>query len=278
MDIATVMGIVAFIGLALTAIIHADGVAGLKPFANMEALLIVMGGTFCATLVNYPLKQVVGVGKIVRKALFQAQENMAETVLSFVALAEKAKKEGFLALTQDVERLNDDFMKRGIQMVIDGQDQEFIRNMLETELGFIRERHKVGQEVFGALGTYAPAFGIIGTVLGMIMMLSSIDDVAAVPRRMALALAAAFYGLGSGYLIFLPMGGKLRRRSEEELLGKEIVIRGVLLLQSGATPSIVRDNLKAYLDPAQRLLVKQEAPPPAEGAAPAATPPQGAKK
>ena len=142
---------------------------------------------------------------------------------------------------------------------------------LMTELGFIRERHKGGQEIFNALGTYSPAFGIIGTVLGMIMMLSSIDDVAAVPRRMALALAAAFYGLGSGYLIFLPMGGKLRRRSEEELLGKEIVIRGVLLLQTGAAPSIVRDNLKAYLDPAQRNLVKTgEGPAPAgaEAAAP----------
>ena len=118
------------------------------------------------------------------------------------------------------------------------------------------------------MGTYSPAFGIIGTVLGMIMMLASIDDVAAVPRRMALALAAAFYGLGSGYLIFLPMGGKLRRRSEEELLVKEIIIRGVLLLQSGATPSVVEANLKAYLAPSERLIVKTA--PPAAGGAPAA--------
>ncbi|MEK7743847.1 MAG: MotA/TolQ/ExbB proton channel family protein, partial [Elusimicrobiota bacterium] len=150
---------------------------------------------------------------------------------TFVSLAQKAKKDGFLSMQPDVNALNDDFLKRGVQLVIDGQDQEFIRNMLETELGFIRERHKGGQEIFNAMGTYAPAFGIIGTVLGMILMLNSIDDVSAVPRRMALALAAAFYGLGSGYLIFLPMGGKLRRRSEEELLVKEIVIRGVLLLQ-----------------------------------------------
>ena len=109
------------------------------------------------------------------------------------------------------------------------------------------------------MGTYAPAFGIIGTVLGMILMLNSIDDVSAVPRRMALALAAAFYGLGSGYLIFLPMGGKLRRRSEEELLVKEIIIRGVLLLQSSATPRVVESNLKAYLEPAKRVLVKGQA-------------------
>ena len=130
--------------------------------------------------------------------------------------------------------------------------------MLETELDFIRERHKVGREIFNALGTYAPAFGIIGTVLGMIMMLATIDDVAQVPRRMALALSAAFYGLGAGYWLFLPMAGKLKHRSEEELFVKEIIIRGVLLLQSGATPSVVEANLKAYLEPSKRKTVKGE--------------------
>jgi len=109
--------------------------------------------------------------------------------------------------------------------------------MMETEIGFIRERHKVGREIFNALGTYAPAFGIIGTVMGMIIMLNTISDVEQVPRRMALALASAFFGLGAGYLIFLPMAGKLHRRSEEELFIKEIIIRGVLLIQSGATPA-----------------------------------------
>ena len=256
MDIGTIMGILVFIGLAIAAILHSEGIKGFAPFANMEALLLVMGGTFCATLVNYPLKQVVGLGKILRKVMLHGSEETTGIVGTFVSLAQKAKKDGFLSLQADVNALNDDFLKRGVQLVIDGQDQEFIRNMLETELGFIRERHKGGQEIFNAMGTYAPAFGIIGTVLGMILMLNSIDDVSAVPRRMALALAAAFYGLGSSYLIFLPMGGKLRRRSEEELLVKEIIIRGVLLLQSSATPRVVESNLKAYLEPAKRVLIK----------------------
>lgn len=259
MDIATIMGIFVFFGLVVASIFLSEGAAGFKPFANMEALLVVMGGTFCATLVNYPLSQVVGLGQILRKVMRSSGEDTSEIVNTFVTLSQKAKREGFLALQADVRELENDFLKRGVQLVIDGADQEFIRNMLETEIGFIRERHKVGQEIFNAMGTYAPAFGIIGTVLGMIMMLASIEDVSAVPRRMALALAAAFYGLGSGYLIFLPMGGKLRRRSEEELLVKEIVIRGVLLLQSGATPSVVEANLKAYLEPAKRVLIKGSA-------------------
>ncbi len=260
MDIATIAGIIIFFGLCIGSIFMSEGVSGFKPFMNMEALLMVMGGTVCATLVNYPLSQVIGVGKVIKKTLMSHGEDTSDIVGTFVSLSQKAKKEGFLALQNDVRGIKSDFLRRGVQLVVDGADHEFIRNMLETEIGFIRERHKGGQEILNAMGTYSPAFGIIGTVLGMIMMLSSIEDVAAVPRRMALALAAAFYGLGSGYLIFLPMGGKLRRRSEEELLVKEIIIRGVLLLQSGATPSVVEANLKAYLAPSERIIVKSATP------------------
>jgi chemotaxis protein MotA len=272
MDIATIAGILVFFGMSVATIYLSEGLAGFKPFANLEALLMVMGGTFCATLVNYPLSQVIGLGRILRKVMFSSGEDTSGIVGTFVALSQKAKKDGFLALQGDLRNIQNDFLRRGIQLVVDGADHEFIRNMLETELGFIRERHKVGQEIFNAMGTYSPAFGIIGTVLGMIMMLSSIDDVAAVPRRMALALAAAFYGLGAGYLLFLPMGGKLRRRSEEELLVKEIIIRGVLLLQSGATPSVVEANLKAYLEPAKRMVVKTAAPAAPQPGAPTTTP------
>ncbi len=270
MDIATVAGILVFLGLTVSAIFISEGPAGFKPFMNMEALLMVMGGTLCATLVNYPLGQVVGLGKVIKKTLMSQGEDTSDIVVTFVNLSQKAKRDGFLALQADLKNIKNDFLRRGVQLVVDGADHEFIRGMLETEIGFIRERHKVGQEILNAMGTYSPAFGIIGTVLGMILMLSSIDDVAAVPRRMALALAAAFYGLGSGYLIFLPMGGKLRRRSEEELLVKEIIIRGVLLLQSGATPSVVEANLKAYLEPSKRLIVKPAQPAGAAPGAPAA--------
>ncbi len=258
MDIATIAGIMVFFGFVIVAVLIGEGIAGFKPFINVEAFLVVMGGTFCALLVNYPLSQVIGVGRVLRKVLTSSGEDTSEIVNTFVHLSQKAKREGFLALEADMRGIRNDFLKRGVQLVIDGSDQDFIRNMLETELGFIRERHKIGREIFTALGTYAPAFGIIGTVLGMILMLNTVEDVAQVPRRMALALASAFFGLGAGYLIFLPMAGKLHRRSEEELLVKEIIIRGVLLLQSSATPGIVEANLKAYLEPSKRLMVKQK--------------------
>ena len=255
MDLATILGIT--IGLALIAlsILILEGIKGFIPFLNIEALLVVMGGTFCALLVNYPIKQVFGLRKVIAKVLSSTGEDTAEIVVTFVNYTRKARASGFLSLETDIKAQRNDFLKRGVQMVVDGADQEFIRNMLETELGFLRERHRVGQDIFNALGTYAPAFGIIGTVLGMMLMLNSISDVEEVPRRMAVALAAAFFGLGAGYLIFLPMAGKLRHRSEEEILVKEIIIRGVLLLQSGASPSVIESNLKAYLEPAKRMAI-----------------------
>ena len=193
MDIATIAGIIVFFGFAVISVFLAGGIKGFEPFMSTEAFLVVMGGTFCALLVNYPLSQVIGLGKVLRKVLLSGGEDTSEIVNTFVTLSQKAKKEGFLALEADLKNINNDFLKRGVQLVIDGSDQEFIRNMLETELGFIRERHKVGREIFNALGTYSPAFGIIGTVMGMILMLDSIDDVAQVPKRMALALSAAFW-------------------------------------------------------------------------------------
>jgi chemotaxis protein MotA len=260
MDIATIFGIIVGLILVVVSVLLSEGIKGFVPFLNIEAFFVVMGGTFCALLVNYPIREVLKLARVTRKVLTSTeQEDMTSIITTFVELSKKARAEGFLALENNVRNMTNDFLKRGVQMVIDGLDKEFIANMMETELGLIRERHKVGQEIFTALGTYAPAFGIIGTVLGMILMLNSITDVEQVPRRMALALAAAFYGLSSGYLIFLPMSGKLRRKSDDELLVKEIIIRGVLLLQSGAVPSRMEDNLKAYLEPAQRALIRTTA-------------------
>lgn len=256
MDLTTLIGIL-FGGLMVIVTVYlSEGMHGFIPFMNIEAFFIVMGGTFCALMVNYPANQVFSLFRVLKKVLSSTTIDTQEIVATFVKFAKKARSEGFLSLQEELKSTKDDFLRRGVQLVIDGADKEFTQNMMETEIGFIRERHKIGQEIFNSLGTYSPAFGIIGTILGMILMMSTLDDVAQVPRRMALALAAAFFGLGSGYLIFLPMAGKLRRRSEEELLIKEIIIRGVLLLQTGVAPSLMESNLKAYLDPATRSLIR----------------------
>ncbi|MCB4757323.1 MAG: MotA/TolQ/ExbB proton channel family protein [Elusimicrobia bacterium] len=256
MDITTVAGIIFAGALVFGTVFMAEGLKGFAPFMNAEAFFIVIGLTVCALLVNYPAAQVFGLFRVLKKVMSSNVVDTQDIVTTFVKFAKKARTDGFLSLQDEVKSTKDDFLKRGVQLVIDGADKEFTQNMMETELGFVRERHKVGQEIFNSLGTYSPAFGIIGTILGMILMMSTLEDVAQVPRRMALALSAAFFGLGSGYLLFLPMAGKLRRRSEEELLVKEIIIRGVLLLQTGVAPSLMESNLKAYLDPSTRNLIR----------------------
>ncbi|OGF48070.1 MAG: hypothetical protein A2231_10305 [Candidatus Firestonebacteria bacterium RIFOXYA2_FULL_40_8] len=258
MDIATIVGLIAALVLVAGSVFVGEGIHGFAAFVSAEAFMVVIGGTVSAILVNYPLKQVLGVFKVLGKAFSSTEEDTSQIVGIFVNLAVKARQKGFLSLEEDVKKIDNDFLKRGMQLLIDGADHEFIVTMMETEMGFIKERHKVGQEIFNALGTYAPALGIIGTVLGMILMLRTLEDAAEVPRRMALALAAAFYGLGAGYMIFLPIAGKLKRRSEEELLVKEIIVRGILLIQAGTSPSVVEANLVAYLDPSARKLIKKD--------------------
>jgi len=122
----------------------------------------------------------------------------------------------------------------------------------KQKLLFLQERHKIGQEIFIALGTYSPAFGLIGTIIGLILMLKDLQDTAQIASGMAVALLTTFYGAMAAYLLFLPIAGKLKRRSEEEIFVKEVIIRGVLLLQSGVAPSVMEANLQAYLSPALR--------------------------
>jgi chemotaxis protein MotA len=252
MDVATISGVIIGLGMIILAILMKEGMKGVGNFINLEAIMIVIGGTAAALLVHFPLSRVIGIFKVLRKILTAKEEDTSLIITTLVEFAQRARREGFLSLENDVKNIENDFLKRSVQLVVDGQDRDFIKTMLETELGFIRERHKVGQEIFTALGTYCPALGIIGTILGMILMLRTLDDPSKVGGAMAVALVTAFYGLSGGYLLFYPMAGKLKRRSEEELLVKEIIIRGVLLLQAGASPRIIESNLQAYLEPAKR--------------------------
>ncbi len=257
MDITTLIGAIAGLLLIAFGIMMKGSTISFAQFLlfwNVPSIMITFGGAICATLINYPLKQFLGVWNIARKVMMEPSENTSGIISQFVALAQKAKREGFLSLEQDIKKLDNDFMKRGVQLVVDGQDAEFIRNLLETEVTFIQERHKVGQEIFLALGTYSPAFGMIGTIIGLIQMLANLQDQAQIASGMAVALLTTFYGAMAAYLVFNPIAGKLKRRSEEEIQVKQVIIRGVLLLQSGTTPSIIEANLQAYLEPRLRKI------------------------
>ncbi|HOW28710.1 MAG TPA: motility protein A [Elusimicrobiota bacterium] len=229
-------------------------------FFDIPSILITFGGSIASTLINYPLTQVAKTFTVAKKVFAEPDEDTSSLVGQFVSLSQKAKRDGFLALESDVRALDNDFMKRAVQLVIDGQDAEFIRQTLETEITFISERHKIGQEIFNAMSNYFPAFGMIGTIIGLVKMLRVMEDPTQIAAGMAVALLTTFYGLVVGYLICLPIAGKLKRRSETELVIKEIIIRGVLLLQTGTTPSLVEANLQAYLEPRLRKMAAQPLP------------------
>ena len=252
MDITTILGVISGISLIIIAIIMRMGGVGLKGFFDVSSMFITFGGAFAATLVNYPMKQVLGVFKIAKKVLTEKEEDPTELVNQFLTFTKIAHKQGILELEKELNKLNDEFLKRGVQLVVDGADQDRIRTELETEITFIRERHLVGQEIFLTLGTYCPAFGMIGTIMGLIMMLARIEDQSQIAGGMAVALLTTFYGAVAGYLLFLPIAGKLKRRSEDEIFIKEVIIRGVLSLQAGEIPSVMEAKLKAYLAPQLR--------------------------
>lgn len=253
MDITTLLGIASGMGLVLLAIAQGGGV-GL--FINVQAMMITVGGCIGATLINFPLPKVIGVTSVVRKAFFYKQvspEKMIKTLVEFTGLA---RREGLLALEGRLSEMEDTFLQKGIQMAIDGTAMETIRDILNIDLDSLENRHKTGQAILTAMGNYAPAFGMIGTLIGLIQMLRQIDDPSAIGQGMATALITTFYGALMANLIFLPLAGKLKVRSEEEIMNKELIVEGIIGIQSGDNPRIVEERLKAFLSP--RLREKTE--------------------
>ncbi|MFW6134141.1 MAG: motility protein A [Elusimicrobiota bacterium] len=247
MDLTTVIGITGGLILVLFSVVVRGGSNALSGFINVPSIMITFGGTFAAILVNYPMDKVVKSFRVVKKVFTEAQENPTRYIEQFRYLIIKASKKGILSLEEDMEEMENDYLKKGVKMVVDGQSQELIKEEMETELAFTRERHKVGQEIFVTLGTYSPAFGMIGTIMGLILMLANLQDQSQIAAGMAVALLTTFYGALAAYLIFLPIAGKLKRRSEEELFIKRVIMRGIMSLQAGEIPSIAVAKLKAYI-------------------------------
>ena len=247
MDLTTIIGITGGVILVFLSVGLRGGTAALGGFMDIPSMMITFGGTFAAVLVNYPVTQVVKAFKIVKKVFNEHQEDPSTYIETFRHLIIKASREGILSLEKDISEMTNDFLRSGVKKVVDGMSYELIREEMETELAFTRERHRVGQEIFVTLGTYSPAFGMIGTIMGLILMLARLEDQAQIASGMAVALLTTFYGALAAYLLFLPIAGKLKRRSEEELFIKRVIIKGVLSLQSGEIPTIAVAKLRAYI-------------------------------
>jgi chemotaxis protein MotA len=227
-----------------------------QAFISVSSFMITIGGTMAATLINYPLHQMLGVMRVVKKAFVNHGPEPAEVITTLVRFAEKARREGLLALEEDGTNLGDPFLRKGIQLVVDGTDATLVRSILETELSFLEDRHRLGAGMFETMGALAPAFGMIGTLIGLIQMLRNLDKPEHIGPGMAVALVTTFYGALMSNLFFLPVAGKLRVRSADEVLLKEVMVEGILSIQAGDNPRIVEEKLKAFLAPKLRASVK----------------------
>ncbi len=250
MDVATIIGLLLAWGALMVSLLMEGGDP--RALINIPAALLVFGGTLGAATISFRLNQIMGIPDILRKAFSSKEEDIPGTIALLVTFAERARREGLLTLEEDAVNMKDEFLQRAIRLAVDGTDPEYIRDILSTEIFFLQTRHKVGESIFTTMGGFAPTLGIIGTVMGLIHMLANLSDPGKMGPLIAGAFIATLYGVSSANLIFLPIGNKLKSRSAEEVLVREIIVEGILAVQAGDNPRIVEDKLKAFLAPKLR--------------------------
>ncbi len=246
-DLATLLGMVGAIGCIIGAIFFGGSVG---MFVNVPGIIIVFGGTLAVTLMRFPLAHTLGAFKIAMKAFLHKPESASKLIDEGVELANVARKEGLLGL-ESVE-VNNSFLKKGIQLAIDGHEPEFVSRVLGKDINLTIERHDQGQGIFKAISDAAPAMGMIGTLIGLVQMMSNMDDPKALGPAMAVALLTTLYGAVLANAIAQPLGEKLALRSAEERMNKSLILETVGAIQEGLNPRVMEEMLKAYLPPKQR--------------------------
>jgi chemotaxis protein MotA len=250
LDIATLIGILVSFGLVIVSImVGGDG----SWFVNAPSLMIVFGGTMGATLLAYPLKDVLSVFRVVKNVFMHKSQVVSELIPLISEFAKKARQEGILSFESQLDEIEDPFLVQGIQMAIDGMESSAIEEVMTTEIIYLEERHRLGSEIFTTMGTFAPAVGMLGTIIGLVQMLMQMEDPSQIGAPMAVALLTTFYGTLLANLAFLPIAGKLKTRSKQEILVKQMVLQGVISIQSGDNHRIVEQKLKAFIAPRARI-------------------------
>jgi len=252
-DIATVIGLVAGSGLIILAILSGGG-AGM--FFNIPSLMIVVGGMVASTLIHFSLGTVLKIFSVAKKTVFSQLPPEQDVVQRMVDCAAVNRRDGALALEKQAQNIEDGFLVKGLQMLIDGQSEEAIEQQLSTEVEYLAERHATGKKVLEFMGASAPAFGMIGTLIGLIQMLQNLESPSGIGLGMATALITTFYGALLANLVFLPLAGKLDLRSKTETLQKQMIIEGVLSIARGESPTSVRERMQAFLDAKNRQELK----------------------
>jgi len=248
MDLATIIGLVLGVSLIMAAI-----GGGINSFIDMPSVYIVVGGALAATLMSQPLKRVLSAPRVIKNAFLTKKKSNDKLVSDIVRFGEIARRDGILALESVLGDIDDAFLARAVQLAVDGSDPEVIADTLQAEMDNLATRHKDGKKVVDLIGKYAPAFGMIGTLIGLVLMLNNLADSSKIGPSMAIALLTTLYGALMSYLIANPMADKLEVRSEEELRRMRIVAEGIIAIQSGDNPKVVEQKLQIFLPPKERV-------------------------
>lgn len=250
MDLSTLIGILLGFGMVLFAMSTGDG--GITTFVHLPSLSIVLGGTIAVTMMNFPSSEVKGIARVMAITLMNRATTAGEEIERIVIYANLARKEGLLALENKLAEVEDLFFAKGIQLVIDGFGADTVRDIMSLEAEWQRQRHSAGKKMLEQMGTFAPAFGMIGTLVGLVQMLQNLSDPSQIGQGMAIALLTTLYGAMAANMVFLPLAGKLDVRAKQEVLLRELMIEGIVAIQSGEKPQLIKEKLKGFLPPKVR--------------------------
>jgi chemotaxis protein MotA len=251
MDLATLIGLICAVFLILF---------GIKPqnipaFIDLPSMYITVGGAVSATIAAFPASKLLTSFGVLKNAFFIKTETPVEIIKQLVEFAEQARREGILTLEARAAEIKDEFLKKGIQLAVDGTESELIKDILSTEIAFTESRHEEGAKIFDFLAAMGPSFGMIGTLVGLVLMLGNMSNVESIGPNMAVALITTLYGSILANVFCLPMVEKLKGYSRKEILIKELMLEGIMSLQSGDNPRIVEQKLTAFLEPSIRVAV-----------------------
>jgi len=249
MDLGLLFGLLGTWALLIWALLS-GGQIGI--FIDIPSLIIVIGATCTVLFMCYPVTNLKRLVSVAKKAIFHSTKPVEQLIEDMVSYAEIARRDGILSLENTTKDIDDPFIVRGIQMAVDGTDPELIEVIMENELENLMDRHETGKGMFDAIGKYAPAFGMIGTLVGLVAMLANLSDPASLGAGMAVALITTLYGAVAANAVALPIADRLERRSSDEVIYKTIIIKGVMSIQSGDNPRIVEQKLKTFLPPSAR--------------------------
>ncbi len=256
MDLATIIGLVLGVLVVLGAVLLGGSPA---MFIDPVSIVVVGIGTIAAVFTAFPLKNIVGLVPVMLKTLDNKFPDVNELIAQLVGFAEIARRDGILSLENHMEDVNDPFIVQGIQMAVDGTDPELIEQIMDADLENLMDRHSVSKKILDAAGRFAPAFGMIGTLIGLVAMLANMEDPSSIGAGMATALLTTLYGAIIANVIFLPLADKLALKSDQEVLVKSVVIRGVMSIQAGDNPRVVEQKLLTFLPPKLRVTAEEAA-------------------